>query len=185
MAKNAADTKYSVQEIINNVFDDTDLTLAVSGGGSSTADGSTFTPGTTTGTIFEGIYQSTPTTVADGKAGAVGIDANRNLKTTMATALLKTIDSVTSRPEGTTYTNISASTLVRTGTGILIGMYVNSTSTGTIKFWDNTSAATTVINNTITPAIGYHSLGNAAFGTGLYATIANTLDVTLYYIPTP
>ena len=83
------------------------------------------------------------------------------------------------------HSNITASTLLRTGGGTLVGMYVNSTTSGTIKFWDNTSAATTVINNTITPAVGYHPLGNANFGTGLYATIASTLDVTIYYIATP
>jgi len=38
-----------------------------------------------------------------------------------------------------------------------------------------------LLNNTITPAIGYHDLGDANFVHGLYATIANTLDVTLYY----
>jgi len=79
------------------------------------------------------------------------------------------------------YTNVTASALVKTGAGRLVGMYVNSTTAGTIKFWDNTSAATTVINNTITPAVGYHDLGDVAFTTGLYATIGGTLDVTLHY----
>ena len=79
------------------------------------------------------------------------------------------------------YQNLTASALIKTGTGKLKGMYVNSTSAGTIKFWDNTSAATTVINNTITPAIGYHDLGGVAFTVGLYATIGGTLDVTLYF----
>lgn len=80
------------------------------------------------------------------------------------------------------YKNLTASALLKTGSGVLKGMYVNSTNVGTIKFWDNTSAATTVINNTITPAIGYHNLGNANFSTGCYVTIAGTaLDVTLYY----
>lgn len=37
------------------------------------------------------------------------------------------------------------------------------------------------INNTITPAIGYHHLGDTAFQNGCYATIANTLNVTLYF----
>lgn len=83
--------------------------------------------------------------------------------------------------DSNTYKNITASGLIKTGFGTLVGMYVNSTSAGTIKFWDNTSAATTVINNTITPAIGYHKLGNANFTVGLYATISGTLDVTLYY----
>lgn len=79
------------------------------------------------------------------------------------------------------YKNLTASALLKTGPGILSGMYVNSTSAGTIKFWDNTSAAGTVINNTITPAIGYHKLGGANFTVGLYATIGGTLDVTLYF----
>lgn len=80
------------------------------------------------------------------------------------------------------YENKTASALIKTGQGTLVGMYVNSTNAGTIKLWDNTSAAGTVINNTITPAIGYHDLGNCAFSTGLYATIGGTaLDVTLYF----
>ena len=79
------------------------------------------------------------------------------------------------------YKNLTASVVVKADEGILVGMYVNSTTAGTIKFWDNTSAATTVINNTITPAIGYHNLGNVSFNTGLYATIGGTLDVTLHW----
>lgn len=79
------------------------------------------------------------------------------------------------------YKNLTASALVKTGNGVLKGMYVNSTSAGTIKLWDQTSAAVPVINNTITPAIGYHNLGSVAFTTGLYATIGGTLDVTLHY----
>ncbi len=80
------------------------------------------------------------------------------------------------------YKNITASSLIKSGDGVLRGMYVNSTNAGTIKFWDNTSGATTVINNTITPAIGYHNLGDVGFGTGLYATVGGTaLDVTLHY----
>lgn len=80
------------------------------------------------------------------------------------------------------YKNLTASGLVKTGSGRLVGMYVNSTNAGTIKFWDNTSGATTVINNTITPATGYHNLGDVAFTVGCYATIGGTaLDVTLHY----
>jgi hypothetical protein len=112
-------------------------------------------------------------------------DENGNQLVSLGSGLSKNIDSTVARQEPTNYYNITASTLVRTGAGILVGMYVNSTSSGTIKFWDQTSAATPVINDTITPAVGYHPLGNVIFGTGLYATIANTLNVTLYIIPTP
>ena len=39
-----------------------------------------------------------------------------------------------------------------------------------------------ILTGTITPAIGYHNLGNMDFDTGLYATIAGTaLNVTLFY----
>jgi uncharacterized protein YidB (DUF937 family) len=79
------------------------------------------------------------------------------------------------------YRNLTASAVVKTGFGKLAGMYVNSTSGGTIRFWDNTEGSGTVINNVITPAIGYHDLGDIAFSTGLYATISGTLNVTLHY----
>lgn len=76
---------------------------------------------------------------------------------------------------------MTATAAVKTGAGVLVGMYVNSSTAGTIKFWDQTSAAVPVLNNTISPAVGYHDLGKAAFNTGCFATIAGTLDVTVYY----
>lgn len=79
------------------------------------------------------------------------------------------------------YRNLTASALVKNAPGVLKGMYVNSTTGGTIKFWDAVTATTPVINNTITPAVGYHNLGDVSFNVGLYATIANTLDVTLHF----
>lgn len=132
-----------------------------------------------------GVYNATLPTYTDGQTVEAQYDANGRAIVTLGTAISKTVDSIEARPEGTTFTNITASVLVRTGSGILVGMYVNSTTAGTIKFWDSLTAANTVINNTITPAVGYHPLGNAEFSTGLFATIASTLDVTLYYIPTP
>jgi hypothetical protein len=83
-------------------------------------------------------------------------------------------------PVGYTPVNITASGQVKIIKGLIHGMYVNSTSSGTIKLWDSLSAAGTVVNNTITPAIGYHNLGDARFNTGLYATITGTIDVTFY-----
>lgn len=80
------------------------------------------------------------------------------------------------------YSNASASaTAFKTGPGILHGMYVNSTSSGTIKFYDSVTQGSTIINNTITPAVGYHNLGDAAFTKGLSFTVGGTLDFTLYY----
>ena len=79
------------------------------------------------------------------------------------------------------YSNRTASGLIKTGSGRLVGMYVNSTTAGTVKLWDNTSAAGTVMFNTITPAIGFHSFGNTAFNTGLFLTTGGTIDLTLVY----
>jgi len=152
--------------------------------GAASVDGGSFAAGTTTGNVIQGIYETSPTTLAAGKVGALRADVNRNLVTSLGTALSKTVDSVTSRPEGCNYINFTADTTVRTGSGILVGMYVNSTSSGTIVFYDNTVASGTKIFNTITPAVGWHPLGNAAFSTGCFADISNTIDVTVIYIPT-
>ena len=84
-------------------------------------------------------------------------------------------------PQGTKYKNLTASGQVKAGPGTLVGMYVNSTSSGTIKFWDDPAAANTVMNNTITPAVGWHDLGAGNFKIACYATIGGTLDVTIYY----
>lgn len=81
------------------------------------------------------------------------------------------------------YKNITATGAVTTNPGSLIGFYVNSTSTGTLVLKDGGSSGT-AITGTITPAIGWHFLP-VGFGKsgGLYATIANTLDVTFVYQP--
>ena len=80
------------------------------------------------------------------------------------------------------YKNITATGAITTGATMLIGFYVNSTTSGTIVFRDGGSSGT-VITGTITPAIGWHFLPCAAPGSGLHATIANTLDVTIVFAP--
>ena len=81
------------------------------------------------------------------------------------------------------YSNNSSSALIKTGAGQLQGVIINSISGGSLKFWDNTSAATTVIFNTITPVAGEHSINlfGARFTTGCYLTIVGTADVTVLY----
>lgn len=81
------------------------------------------------------------------------------------------------------YKNFSASNLVKTGDGIAVGIIVASHTNGTLKLWDNTSAATTVLVNTITLAAGPQTvpLFGARFLTGLYITVGGTIDATLVY----
>jgi len=84
------------------------------------------------------------------------------------------------------YTNGSASALIRTGGGIVAGVIVNSHTNGTMKLWDNTSAATTVIVNTFTFPSGsgvYMFPKPIEFYTGLYFTLGGTLDYTIVWKP--
>lgn len=82
------------------------------------------------------------------------------------------------------YNNISSSTLIRTGRGALVGIFVASASnTPTIKVWDNTSAATTILVNTFTPSAAVFYPIPATFGTGLYVTISGTVDCTVIWNP--
>ena len=85
--------------------------------------------------------------------------------------------------EGYAYKNLSASGLVKTGYGEIEGIIVNSHTGGTIKLWDNTSAATTVICNTITLGASerWVPLFDLCFNTGLYVTIGGTADITVVY----
>lgn len=81
------------------------------------------------------------------------------------------------------YTNISASGLVRTGPGSLLGIFVASGASPTIKVWDNTSAATTILVNTFTPNVASFHPMPGAFQTGLYITIGGTCDCTVFWGP--
>lgn len=75
--------------------------------------------------------------------------------------------------------NLAASGTVSLVAGTLIGFYVSSTASGTIIIRNGGSGGT-AISGTITPAIGYHAFP-AYCTTGCYATIANTLNVTLFF----
>ena len=64
----------------------------------------------------------------------------------------------------------------------LLGFFVNSTSSGTIVFRKGGSGGT-VLNGTITPAAGQFYRFPVFCPGGIHATIANTLNVTVFYIP--
>ena len=83
--------------------------------------------------------------------------------------------------EACSFENISASTLIYTGTGKMLGIFVASTSSGTIKVWDSTAASGTVVVNTFTPIAGTFYPIPANFTTGIYVTIAGTCDCTVFF----
>lgn len=101
----------------------------------------------------------------------------------LGTSLDDVNDSITVYPK-CSYVNLSASALVGTGAGSVYGFFVNSyTPTATVKFWDNTSAATTVLTNTmVIDRVGFYPMPGFTFGTGLYCTIATAAaDITIGY----
>jgi hypothetical protein len=75
--------------------------------------------------------------------------------------------------------NLTSSGSVSLVAGTLLGFYVNSTSSGTIVIRDGGSGGT-ALSGTITPAVGWHSFP-AICTSGCYATIASTLNVTLFF----
>lgn len=135
------------------------------------------------------VHNSTAPTVAnlqrvDGQADSLG-----NMQVNQYTKIFgeDTTNDVMKSEVQTSYTNISASALIKTGAGRLSAIIVNSCAAGaTIKVWDNTSAATTVLLNTITFAAAATQGGailrfpEIKFNTGCYVTIAvAALDATI------
>jgi hypothetical protein len=74
--------------------------------------------------------------------------------------------------------NATATGLVTTGGGRLVGFYVNSTSSGTLVLRDGGASGRT-LTGTITPAVGFHWFP-ASLATNLHVTVANTIDVTFF-----
>ena len=113
---------------------------------------------------------------------ALQADNTGNIKQTLGTTLDDVNDSITTYPK-CSYVNLSASALVKTGAGQVYGIVINSHTSGTLKLWDNTAGSGTVLCNTMTFAVGerFIPLLGATFGTGLYATIGGTADVTILY----
>lgn len=81
------------------------------------------------------------------------------------------------------YKNMTATANVKASDGVMLGFFVNSTTSGTLTFYDSSSTTTTTpITGTITPAAGnFYSLP-VGFSNGLYCVIANTINVTIVYL---
>lgn len=107
------------------------------------------------------------------------------LGATLTTALTKTIDSIENRPEGTTPINKVASGVVYAGPCRIAGFYVHSTSSGVIKLHNHASAASSALGGNITPAVGWHSLGNMQMTVGAFMElVSGSIDITWAVTPT-
>ena len=82
---------------------------------------------------------------------------------------------------GDKYLNLTGSVAAIAKRGYLFGVFVASSSSGTLKFWDNPTAASgAVMVNTFTPDLGWNPCP-FPFSTGLYVTVGGTIDCTLNF----
>ena len=83
-----------------------------------------------------------------------------------------------------TFKNLTSSGIVIPGEGTLEGMYVNSTSSGILRLFNSPSAGTDtgkVIGGIMTPAAGYHYLGDIHATAGIYCGVqSGTINVTFH-----
>jgi hypothetical protein len=80
------------------------------------------------------------------------------------------------------YRALSASGQVATGAGVLKGFYVGTSTSLTVKIWDNTAASGAVILETTAPLTAgtFHEVP-AGFATGLFVTLGGTGTITVFY----
>lgn len=110
------------------------------------------------------------------------VEDSGDVSVTMGTTIDPVNDGIRTYPEATDV-NLTASALVKTGSGRVQGVVVNSNTSGTLKLWDNTAASGSVVINTYTFPAGSSTipLFGMSFSTGLYATIGGTADISIAY----
>lgn len=80
------------------------------------------------------------------------------------------------------FNNITATALINTGPTRLVGVFCASSTSGTLKVWDSTAASGTVCVNTFALTAGTFYQIPAQLQTGLFLTIANTADITVFWL---
>lgn len=84
------------------------------------------------------------------------------------------------------YKQLAATNQVKIGAGKLFGIFVSSTTSGTLAVYDSATASTSdpKMANTITVTAGTQYLSFPAgmwFSKGLYVVAANTIEFTVVY----
>lgn len=101
---------------------------------------------------------------------------------------LDTLEVSLGGPDSAASANITTATSTElcdpTGDGAseVVGFYVNSTTSGTIRFFDDAdgTCSSSAKGGVITPAVGWHPYP-IPFSTAICALTANTIDVTVLY----
>lgn len=127
----------------------------------------------------------------NGRSSALSVDANKNLKTTLATALDQH-DVVTSRPFKANYAYqaaAAANVVVSSTPAILVGMIIGAdVGSAVVEVSDHASDGDGNVkimltgSTLMTSCKGYVPVG-AYFATGIASDMTNQTDVTFIYIP--
>lgn len=155
--------------------------------GASSADGATHTPNTTTGTPTQGVYEATPTTIADNDLGTIAIDANRNVKVSQATLVAgeDLTNNVLKTEQRFSYSAVAvADTQVKASAGFLHSVTIScndaAPTAGSLIIYDNTAESGTVVFNhtfTTTPFVPFTVILDCVMATGIYVGLTTTADV--------
>lgn len=133
-----------------------------------------------------GKYNSSAPTLTDGQRGDLQLDASANMKITQATTIAgeDITNDVIKTEQRFSFINISADTLVKTGTGfvhtVTFAQIDAAPTAGTIIIYDNTAESGTVIfSSTWTTAVFYPTTItlDCTFSTGLYVGFTTTADI--------
>lgn len=118
------------------------------GGGS--ADGSTFTPGSSQNTVMAGLYESTPSTLDNNETGAIGLDTNRNVKVREQYAPVYEDNTAGVAKVERRYTNafvtLASLTIIKASAGFVNRITVGHSSNPTLTLYDNASGAGSVLH---------------------------------------
>lgn len=130
-------------------------------------------------------YHASAPTYSDGDLGDLQLDANGNLKTTLATTIAgeDTVNDVLKIEQRNSFTNITSATttVVKSGAGFLHAITVNTTAAGAITIYNNTSATGTKIA-TIKASVAEQTFTyNVSCSTGLTIVTAAASDITVSY----
>jgi len=82
------------------------------------------------------------------------------------------------------FLNTTSSGLVKTGSGSVRGVIVNSHTSGTVKFSNGTTAVNDIMGTFTFPAAGSQVINfgsGVVFSTGLFVTVGGTANITVLY----
>lgn len=161
------------------------IKVAPASGSFGAADQSTFVPASTTGSISMGVYETSPETLANNQAAAVGVDVNRNVKVReqYAPGYEDNVANVAKVEERFTnaYISTTTTTTVKSGAGFLHAITVGTTAAGAITIYDNTAGSGTIIGVLKSSVSEQTFFFDVSFSTGLTIVTAASSLISIAY----